>query len=75
LFHDHLKQVSIGIEIEVNNLLKIDWVLCAKLIQETLNNLGLTSSWHTDQDWAMIDVNELLHQERSRNSINSWNCV
>jgi hypothetical protein len=63
LFQHKLKGISISVEVEIDNLLKIDWVFGAKIVQKTLDNLGLTSSWHTNQDSAVLYVDELVHQE------------
>jgi hypothetical protein len=44
-------------------------------MKKTLDDLGLAATCKTYQDRAMIDFNELPHQERSRNRVHGWNGV
>jgi hypothetical protein len=75
LFQHQLKSVCISVEVKIADLLDIDWVFSAEIVQQTLDNLGLSSSWHTNQNSAVLDVDELIHQERSRDSLYCWNGV
>ena len=65
LLQVHLKQVSISVEVEVNNLLEIVTVYTtSELVQKTLNDLSLTTSCKSDKNWAVVDLDELSHQVR-----------
>jgi len=65
LLQVHLKQVSISIEVEVDNLLEIVTVNnTGKLVQKTFDNLSLSTSCKTNKNWAMVDLDELSHQVR-----------
>ena len=75
LLHDHLEEVGISIEIEVDNLLDVVLCLGHKLVEKTLNDLSLSTSGKTDQNWAVVCLDEVSHQIRGRNSIDSRDCV
>jgi len=65
LLQVHLKQVSISIEVEVDNLLEIVTVkTIGELVQKTFDNLSLSTSCLTNKNWAMVDLDELSHQVR-----------
>jgi hypothetical protein len=70
-----LKEVGISIEIEVDDLLNIVFCFADELVKKTFNDLGLSTSSKTNQNWAVVDLYEVSHQERSRNSVNSRDCV
>jgi hypothetical protein len=59
LFQVELKQVGISVEIEVDNLLHVIVSGGDEIVEQTLNNLSLTTSSSSDQDWAVIDLDEL----------------
>lgn len=62
LLQHQLEGIGISVEVEIDDLLEIIWIFSTKIVQKTLNNLGLTGSWHTNQNTAVLDVNELVHQ-------------
>ena len=76
LLQVHLKQVSISIEVEVHNLLEIITIgTTGQLVQKTFDNLSLTTSCKTYEDWAVVDLDELFHQVRGGNRVNGWDSV
>lgn len=49
-------------------------VICRRshVVEETLGDLSLTTPGVTYKKWRDVYLNELLHQELSRNSVGSW---
>jgi hypothetical protein len=75
LFQNHLKEIGISVEVEVDNLLDIFIRFSNHIIKKTFNDLSLTATSKTNQDWTVVDFNELFHQEGCRNGVDSWNGV
>ena len=75
LLEDHLSQVGIRIEVEVDDLMLVSIRLGADIGQETLDDLGLTTSSLSNQDWGVVHTDELVHQVRSRDCVHSWDGV
>jgi hypothetical protein len=48
LFKDHLKQVSISVEIEIDDLLNVFVTSTYKFVEETFNDLSLTTTSKTN---------------------------
>lgn len=58
----HLEEIGVSVEIEIDDLLQVFISLSDEFVEKTLDDLGLTTSCKSNQDWAMVDLNELSHQ-------------
>jgi len=63
LFHHHLEKICISVEVEIDDLLQVLITSSYKLIQKTLDDLSFTATSETNQNWAVIDLDKLFHQE------------
>jgi len=61
LLKDHLKQVCISVEVEVDYLVNKLFTSSGQLSQKTFDDLCFTAASHTYKLWAVIDLDELLH--------------
>ena len=65
LLEDLLKKHGVGIEVEVDGLLQVLLLVlissCAKLVEETLNDLGLTTTSLSNKERRVANLNEVLH--------------
>ena len=64
LLQDHLKQVSISVEVEVDDLVLVKVRFGADVVKKTLDDLSLTATGLSHQDWRVVDVDKLVHQVR-----------
>lgn len=76
LLQDQLKKVGSGVEVEVHDLLDVLAVgHGTELVEETLDDLGLTETGEANKHWCVVDLNELPHDVLSGNRVGSGHCV
>jgi len=62
LLHLHLKEIGICVVVEVDDLLKILITSLNKVVEHTFDNLSFTTTGHSNQDRAVVDLDELSHK-------------
>ena len=74
LLKNCLQKHRVGVEVKVDDLLEIVISLGRQLVQQTLDDLGLTTTRLSDQKRRMSDGDKLLHDVLCGNSVDCWNC-
>jgi hypothetical protein len=69
-----LEESRVGVVVEVDSLLEVVIGALGHVIEQTFRDLGLTATSVADKEGGYVDLDELAHQELSRDGVRCWNC-
>lgn len=70
-----LEGSGVGVVVEVDDLLKVVFGGGSQIVKETLDDLSLTATGLTDEEWGVSNTDEESHQVLSRDGVNGWHGI